>query len=342
MSGLLLKLANLYAVLETLRLKTAEGENSLTAHPPIFGTLWIGEVLQKCFPAETPQRDWLAIRRAAADLADEIALARDEAERIPDVSFEIFLAALEDRLKRAETGAGRPGNTVVFSGMRQLRGLPYKVIVLWGLNEDSSFPGASHAEEFDLMKRFPRRSDRDSRTDNRNIFLDLLLAARSKFLISFTEGANPAQWKEPSVVAQELREYMAKLGIRTIDELVGRTDLLHVKSAPADSRMSKMDLDCILHNPAIVNSNVHFQKEDTYDFHLEDTLDMKVLMKKFKLSSKTPQSVKLDVSNTDRAFGAIFGSEITRKYGSDLPDDVYTSTAPVQAARASAHSFPRV
>ena len=74
---------------------------------------------------------------------------------------------------------------------------------------------------------------------------------------------------------------MAKLCICTSDELVGRTDLLHVKSAPADSRMSKMDLDCILHNPAIVNCNVHFQKEDTYDFHLEDTLDMKVLMKKF-------------------------------------------------------------
>ena len=136
-------------------------------------------------------------------------------------------------------------------------------------------------------------------------------------------------------VAQELREYMAKLGIRTIDELVGRTDLLHVKSAPADSRMSKMDLDCILHNPAIVNSNVHFQKEDTYDFHLEDTLDMKVLMKKFKLSSKTPQSVKLDVSNTDRAFGAIFGSEITRKYGGDLPDDVYT----VHCTGAGGQSF---
>lgn len=116
---------------------------------------------------------------------------------------------------------------------------------------------------------------------------------------------------------------------------VGRTDLLHVKPAPADSRMSKMDLDCILHNPAIVNSNVHFQKEDTYDFHLEDTLDMKVLMKKFKLNSKTPQSVKLDVSNTDRAFGAIFGSEITRKYGSDLPDDVYT----VHCTGAGGQSF---
>ena len=126
-------------------------------------------------------------------------------------------------------------------------------------------------------------------------------------------------------VAQELREYMAKLGVRTVDELVGRTDLLRVKDAAPGSRASKMDLDCILHNPAIANSNVHFVPADTYDFHLENTLDMKVLMKKFKLGSKTPQSVTLNVSNTDRAFGAIFGSEITRKYGSTLPDDVFTA-----------------
>ena len=126
-------------------------------------------------------------------------------------------------------------------------------------------------------------------------------------------------------VAQELREYMAKLGVRTINELVGRTDLLHVKPSAAGSRAAKMNLDCILHNPAIANSNVHFVPADTYDFHLENTLDMKVLMKKFKLGSKAPQSVRLEVSNTDRALGAIFGSEITRKYGSSLPDDVYTA-----------------
>ena len=125
-------------------------------------------------------------------------------------------------------------------------------------------------------------------------------------------------------VAQELREYMAKLGVRTVDELVGRTDLLRVKPAAPGSRAAELDLDCILHNPAIANSNVHFIKEDSYDFHLENTLDMKVLMKKFKLGSKAPQSVSLNVSNVDRAFGAIFGSEITRKYGNDLPDDVYT------------------
>ena len=60
------------------------------------------------------------------------------------------------------------------------------------------------------------------------------------------------------------------------------------RTLPRGSRASKMDLDCILHNPAIANSNVHFVPADAYDFHLENTLDMKVLMKKFKLGSKTP------------------------------------------------------
>ena len=58
-------------------------------------------------------------------------------------------------------------------------------------------------------------------------------------------------------------------GVRTIDELVGRTDLLHVKPSAAGSRAAKMNLDCILHNPSIANSNVHFVPADTYDFHLE-------------------------------------------------------------------------
>ena len=134
-------------------------------------------------------------------------------------------------------------------------------------------------------------------------------------------------------VAQELREYMAKLGVRTMDELVGRTDLLHVK--PAAGRAAKLDLDAILHNPLIGDMNVHYQPADTYDFHLERTLDMRVLMKKFKLGSKSPQSVSVEVSNTDRAFGSIFGSEVTRRYGNALPDDTFT----VQCTGAGGQSF---
>lgn len=142
-------------------------------------------------------------------------------------------------------------------------------------------------------------------------------------------------------VAQELREYMAKLGVRTIDELVGRTDLLHVKPSAAGSRAAKMNLDCILHNPAIANSNVHFVPADTYDFHLENTLDMKVLMKKFKLGSKAPQSVRLEVSNTDRAWVPSLAARSPASTAAPCPTMSTPPSAPAQAARALARSSPR-
>ena len=128
-------------------------------------------------------------------------------------------------------------------------------------------------------------------------------------------------------MAEDLREYMAKLGVRTVDELVGRTDLLKVKPAPAGSRASEMDLTALLQNPLIENSSVHFDQKAVYNFQLEKTPDMKVLMKKFKKDFDTaepkPMTVTLDVGNTDRAFGTIFGSEITAKFGNTLPEDTF-------------------
>ncbi|MDY5604797.1 glutamate synthase-related protein, partial [Gemmiger sp.] len=128
-------------------------------------------------------------------------------------------------------------------------------------------------------------------------------------------------------MAEDLREYMAKLGVRTVDELVGRTDLLKVKAAPAGSRASEMDLTALLQNPLIENSSVHFDPKAVYNFQLEKTPDMKVLMKKFKKDFDTtdpkPMTVTLDVGNTDRAFGTIFGSEITAKFGNGLPEDTF-------------------
>ena len=128
-------------------------------------------------------------------------------------------------------------------------------------------------------------------------------------------------------MAAELREYMAKLGARTVEELVGRTDLLKLRPAAPGSRESEMDLSALLKNPLVDNSNVHFVAQDAYDFELEKTPDMKVLMKKFKksfdMAEPKPMTVKLEVGNTDRAFGTIFGSEITAKFGNTLPDDTF-------------------
>ena len=128
-------------------------------------------------------------------------------------------------------------------------------------------------------------------------------------------------------MAEDLREYMARLGVHTVDELVGRTDLLKVKDAPAGSRASEMNLTALLKNPLVENSSVHFNVKDVYNFGLEKTPDMRVLMKKFKksfdMAEPKPMTVELEVGNTDRAFGTIFGSEITRKFGNTLPEDTF-------------------
>ena len=131
-------------------------------------------------------------------------------------------------------------------------------------------------------------------------------------------------------MAQELREYMAKLGVRTVEELVGRTDLLKLRPAAEGSRAGKLDLSGLLHNPLVENSNVHFDPRAVYDFALEQTPDMKVLMKKFRKNFDQPEpksaAIKLEVGNTDRAFGTIFGSEITARFGNTLPDDTFHIT----------------
>ena len=128
-------------------------------------------------------------------------------------------------------------------------------------------------------------------------------------------------------VAQELREYMAKLGIRTVDELVGRSDLLRVREKLITHRAETLDLSGLLHNP--YGAQVpHFDPKAAYDFHLEKTVDLGVLVEKLGKSLKTKRSGRLDlqVTSTDRSFGTLFGSEITRVCGSSLPDDSYVIT----------------
>ena len=126
-------------------------------------------------------------------------------------------------------------------------------------------------------------------------------------------------------VAEELREYMSKLGVRTVDELVGRSDLLKVRDNLPE-QWQKVDLSAILNNPYDARKmSVTFDPKKVYDFKLENTLDEKVLLKKLghALEKGEKASLSLSVSNTDRAFGTIFGSEITKRYGNTLPGDTF-------------------
>ena len=125
-------------------------------------------------------------------------------------------------------------------------------------------------------------------------------------------------------IAQELREYMAKLGVRTVDELVGRADLLKVKENVTAGHAPEVNLDKII-NADFANERVQYNKKNVYDFKLEQTKDVTVLLKKLgkALDAKKTASVEVDVNNLDRSFGTIFGSEITKKYNDTLDDDMY-------------------
>ena len=127
-------------------------------------------------------------------------------------------------------------------------------------------------------------------------------------------------------IAEELREYMAKLGIRTVDELVGRTDLLKVRDVPTSKRAATLDLSRILNNPyAKEKKGMIFNPKKVFDFELNKTLDERVLVKELlpSLEKKQKRILELDVKNTDRTFGTIFGSEITRRYPDGLEEDSY-------------------
>ena len=139
-------------------------------------------------------------------------------------------------------------------------------------------------------------------------------------------------------IAQNLREYMAKLGVCTIDELVGRTDLLKVKEVPTSDRAATLDLSQILQNPYEgTKTPMTYNPKKIYDFELEKTLDERVLVKELlpALEKHQKRSLEVDVTNTNRTFGTIFGSEITRRYPEGVEEDSYV----IKCTGAGGQSF---
>lgn len=117
-------------------------------------------------------------------------------------------------------------------------------------------------------------------------------------------------------IARELREIMANLGYHTINEMVGHTDNLEVNED------ANMDYSNILMTPY----NIHYEPKDTYDFELEKTVDMKILLPKFEpyFNEKKPHAETISISSTDRTVGTILSSVVTKQFNNTLQDDTYT------------------
>ena len=135
-------------------------------------------------------------------------------------------------------------------------------------------------------------------------------------------------------IAQQMREIMAKLGVKSVEELCGRTDLLKLKDKQGFKRASLVDMSRVLGERYDVIKNSEWKKErDTFDFKLEKGIDLSKLVPAFiqndyssflihnsKLES--PDS-ELKIQSIDRTVGTILGSEIQKTYGNSLEDDSF-------------------
>ncbi len=129
-------------------------------------------------------------------------------------------------------------------------------------------------------------------------------------------------------IARQLREIMSRLGVRSVNELVGRTDFLRKKKNLSPEE-EKIDFSGILMSSACTDrSKLIFHSENLYDFKLQETKDEKLLLasKSVKKAIDTGKAAKMKtcVKSTDRTFGTLLGAEITRRHPDGLEEDTIT------------------
>ncbi|MGN0329718.1 MAG: glutamate synthase-related protein, partial [Kineothrix sp.] len=129
-------------------------------------------------------------------------------------------------------------------------------------------------------------------------------------------------------IARELREYMARLGVRSIEEMVGRTELLKKKEG-LTGQAAKVDLSCILQaSTETERDRALFHPDRVYDFALEKTKDEAILLsdKEIQRAIQKGKQKKLEVklTNIDRTFGTLLGAEMTRQHPEGMPEDTIT------------------
>ncbi len=123
-------------------------------------------------------------------------------------------------------------------------------------------------------------------------------------------------------VAEEVREIMAKLGFRNLDEMIGRSDLLDTKRAIHHYKARGLDFSKIFYRPPVAEG-VAVRRVHDQDHGLDKALDQKLLpLAVPALERGEPVEIDIAIRNVNRTVGTILGSELTRKYGgAGLPDD---------------------
>jgi exodeoxyribonuclease V gamma subunit len=196
-------LGALWAVVDTLRGLHAQAARDRP------GSEWCALLQALLEDLAAPSRDdlpdLLQLRRSLHALQERMALAG----ATQPVPLSVVHAALQDALDEPARG-GVPSGTVTFASLASLRGLPYRVVCAIGLN-DGVVPSAATPSEFDLMAQRPRAGDRVRNVDDRNVFLDLLLAARERVYLSHVgRSVRDNARLPPSILVSELLDHVVR------------------------------------------------------------------------------------------------------------------------------------
>jgi glutamate synthase (NADPH/NADH) large chain len=137
-------------------------------------------------------------------------------------------------------------------------------------------------------------------------------------------------------IAEQMRQFMAEMGFRKVDEMVGRVDMLDVQPAVDHWKASGLDLSAILYNPP-VPGRVARHCVQKQDHGLEVALDHQLIKHSHEaLENRTPVEMDFPIRNVHRTVGAMLSGEIARRYGSEgLPDD----TIRIRFAGSAGQSF---
>lgn len=157
-------------------------------------------------PDDERTGEFQMIRQTICDLATMATLA-DFTEA---VDRRVMLCYLDTNFEKSGFGYGFISSGVTFCALLPMRSIPARVICLIGMNNDS-FPRQSKQLGFDLIARHPQPNDRSRRNDDRYLFLEALLSAREKLVISFIgQSLQDNSIIPPSVLVSELLDYIEK------------------------------------------------------------------------------------------------------------------------------------
>jgi exodeoxyribonuclease V gamma subunit len=175
---------------------------------PSAWVLALNECIERFLkPVATDLEAVAALREGIRALGDDMTAGGHHV----GVPLGLVQRALTDRLDDAASGSV-VGGAVTFASMASMRGLPFRHLCIIGL-DDGAFPAPPRPDELDLMRLDPRKGDRARRDDDRNLFLDLILAARERLYLSYTGlGVRDNQPRPPSVLVAELLDYLAAAG----------------------------------------------------------------------------------------------------------------------------------